>query len=1351
MLSHRTMAYISKDATPAIVARWLIIAIALAFGFGLVPSARSQSLFDAPGLPPVLNNDDGNRVDLVNGNYHYSITALTIGAAPPQGGLVVRKRPFGPELIYPEAGNLTLQIRRFDDRGHAGHTLYTISSFDQSYVFLDWNPNNNSFKVVSDGAGGRALLSSCSDIPTAACFTDRTGMRATFVPLGGDMYLNTKVDYPNGVRVVYNYLADNINLQSAISSAGYAVQFQQNGDMIAINTQLSPCSPAGVQSCSGQPNTETVHWSTYTDGGVKFGASLINAKGETTKFSCVQYNCSAQFPGSAANDITYTSALLSSNSFTITVTRPAGAWTYTFVTGAYPFSYKTTVQDPTGVITTVNNARGGYNCYVLNGCFWERPASVVQGTGANTHTWTLGYSLVGQLNSVSYPEGDSKTYSPDDVYPTSISFSPKPGSPQSPRTMSIVYYGDCTNYPARCYKPQTYTDARGAVTTYQYDANGFLLSETLPSPTAGVAGRQDNYVYQSVAAPGGGAIELLMSKIEAFGTASAVTTTYGYAGSPNLLPTSITKGSGALQAKTLYSYTPDGDLDTETDPLGQPTRYYHDPLRRVVGIVGPDPDGSGPLRYPATDTTYDGNGRVVKVARGTVTDQSSGAGGSFAPLETHDMGYDAGGRMTHADVMAGGTTVSSTDYTYDAANRPLTTTVRMFGQGSDRVTSSAYDPASGLLTSTTTASGTADASTVGYTYTLNEKRKSLTDGNNNTTNYAYDGFDRLQMTTYADSSTEVLGYDAASNVTSDKRRDGQVIGYTYDTVNQVRTRSGAGLSNGYTYDTLGRLTSATGGSYNVSRTYDALGHMLTDTTGGNTITNGYDAAGRRTSVASPGGGGLIYQYLATGDMSAIVDGASRTIGFTYDDLGRRTHLSYPNGRSVDYSYGADLRLASLAHHMTGGVGNGTQNDVAYGYGYNPAGQITSRSTSNDSYAYSPVPTTTAYTPNALNQLTSSTTPFTYDPRGNQTAVGGAPGQSRAFSVDNKLTDAGTGASPHDILGYDALDRLASVQVGTGGGVTRLVWDGDQITSEYDASGLIRLYGYGPGTNEVLVLYPFTGSTEGIRYFHADERGSIVALTDINGQVLRIHDYDAYGREGAAAHLGRFGYAGGVALPESGLTHFRARAYDPQTGRFVSADPIGTEGGINLYAYVNNDPLDATDPKGTSCISTGEHYVCNIDKVDLPKGQSTLTSQQAKFIARFNAKYTSAVNRVATANHTFTVGATGGRPHTSFKISGMEVASSLAKREVTYSPERGVGQAGIATGGNPSTGVFSWVYSPEGASHSMERDIIHDGIHSTSAEYNGNALAPVLGVDPYNSEHQEPYNRAAGELLGTPNE
>ncbi|MGV1099323.1 RHS repeat-associated core domain-containing protein [Thiovibrio sp. JS02] len=49
--------------------------------------------------------------------------------------------------------------------------------------------------------------------------------------------------------------------------------------------------------------------------------------------------------------------------------------------------------------------------------------------------------------------------------------------------------------------------------------------------------------------------------------------------------------------------------------------------------------------------------------------------------------------------------------------------------------------------------------------------------------------------------------------------------------------------------------------------------------------------------------------------------------------------------------------------------------------------------------------------------------------------------------------------------------------------------------------------------------------------------------------------------------------------ETGLYFYRARYYDPQVGRFISKDPIGFEGGVNAYAYVKGNPVNAVDPRG----------------------------------------------------------------------------------------------------------------------------------------------------------------------------
>jgi RHS repeat-associated protein len=99
-----------------------------------------------------------------------------------------------------------------------------------------------------------------------------------------------------------------------------------------------------------------------------------------------------------------------------------------------------------------------------------------------------------------------------------------------------------------------------------------------------------------------------------------------------------------------------------------------------------------------------------------------------------------------------------------------------------------------------------------------------------------------------------------------------------------------------------------------------------------------------------------------------------------------------------------------------------------------------------------------------------------------------------------------------------------------------------------------------------------------RWLIADERGSIAAVTDGTGAALAINTYDEYGNPGAA-NLGRFQYTGQAWFPELGLYHYKARFYDPATGRFLQTDPIGMAGGMNLYAYAGGDPVNASDPSG----------------------------------------------------------------------------------------------------------------------------------------------------------------------------
>jgi RHS repeat-associated protein len=200
--------------------------------------------------------------------------------------------------------------------------------------------------------------------------------------------------------------------------------------------------------------------------------------------------------------------------------------------------------------------------------------------------------------------------------------------------------------------------------------------------------------------------------------------------------------------------------------------------------------------------------------------------------------------------------------------------------------------------------------------------------------------------------------------------------------------------------------------------------------------------------------------------------------------------------------------------------------------------------------------------------------FPIDPNGNLASKAeGTDNWGYEWNARNELTRVTKNGAEQARFAYDPLGRR--VEKVAAGVTTTYTYEGEDILREV-RGGITLKYVHGDRTDEPLAKEDGSGA---LTYYHVDGLGSVVKLTNVTGAVTLTRQYDGWGNLESGANEPGFAFTGREWDPETGLYYYRARYYSAIAGRFLSEDPIGYYGGLNLYGYVDGNPANLRDPRG----------------------------------------------------------------------------------------------------------------------------------------------------------------------------
>jgi RHS repeat-associated protein len=405
-----------------------------------------------------------------------------------------------------------------------------------------------------------------------------------------------------------------------------------------------------------------------------------------------------------------------------------------------------------------------------------------------------------------------------------------------------------------------------------------------------------------------------------------------------------------------------------------------------------------------------------------------------------------------------------------------------------------------------------------------------------------------------------------------------MVSFAYYPAGQVSNVVSLAGTNTYTLDSADRLLAlrslGEGGSVEFQNSYNEYNGLISSvlcTNSGISVSNSFSVIDQTTNICWRTSAGSVladfsYAFNAAQMITqkiSMVNGVTNTEIYTMDSLDRLIGEKRMDGQwnvIYDRTFTYDL-----AGNRLGETLNGTNTTYTLGQGNRLASW-----TGGGEMLYNAAGCVTTIVYSASNRL------------------------DLTWNGQYQLTAVTTNGVVVEENRYDPMGRRVFCSSRSASGTIEtnfMVYDGFHTVADVDSTGgVLRSYVWGPGIDNLLAMTVYTGSVAKTYYPITDHLGTVHALVDDAGTVVESYKFDAWGRV-----LGVFD-SSGVSLPSSviglrylwqgreysfatGLYNFRARWYDSITGRWLSNDPIGINGGLNQYVFCGNNPVNARDPFG----------------------------------------------------------------------------------------------------------------------------------------------------------------------------